>query len=228
MYRHFSRFDSLGWHFTVNVPPQQIILAECVLFWDQSCSLMIQVRYFSGLSIVNLIFLLYCASNDICFCNIVCMGLYWALWDMESYFWVHLMYYEEGLGAAASEIQFIQVPEIQVCMSAILLCSYYGVRRIRTVKIKSVTIGSSRFFQIMDWISVSIVYSHLTYYELRMIHDRKSSTSVSCFARAGCSLQKARFTVRKSEISFVLRIIKRNYKLKFSLRAWGSGPQRGD
>ena len=31
---------------------------------------MIQVRYFSGLSIVNLIFLFYCASNDICFCNI--------------------------------------------------------------------------------------------------------------------------------------------------------------
>ena len=90
MYRHFSRFDSLGWHFTVKVPLQQIILAQCVFLWDQSCSLMIQVRYFSGLSIVNLIFLLYCASNDICFCNIVCMWLYWALWDMESYFWVHL------------------------------------------------------------------------------------------------------------------------------------------
>ena len=101
MYRHFSRFDSLGWHFTVKVPLQQIILAQCVFLWDQSCSLMIQVRYFSGLSIVNLIFLLYCASNDICFCNIVCMWLYWALWDMESYFWVHLLYYEEGLGPAA-------------------------------------------------------------------------------------------------------------------------------
>ena len=67
MYRHSSRFDSLGWHFTVKVPLQQIILAQCVFLWDQSCSLMIQVRYFSGLSIVNLIFLLYCASNDICF-----------------------------------------------------------------------------------------------------------------------------------------------------------------
>ena len=39
---------------------------------------MIQVRYFSGLSIVDLIFLLYCACNDTCFfvvivvvCNIV-------------------------------------------------------------------------------------------------------------------------------------------------------------
>ena len=76
MYRHFSRLDSLGWHFTVKVPPQQIILAQCVFLWDQSCSLMIQVRYFSGLSIVNLIMLLY---------------LYWALSDMESYFWVHLL-----------------------------------------------------------------------------------------------------------------------------------------
>ena len=36
------------------------------------------------------------------------------------------------------------------------------------------------------------------------------------------------YNIRKSEISFVLRIIKRNYKLKFSLRAWGSGPQRED
>ena len=129
MYRHFSRFDSLGWHLKVNNPPQQIILAQCVLLWDQSCSLMIQVRYFSGLSIVNLIFLLYCASNDICFCNIVCMWLYWALWDMESYFLVHLLYHKEGLGAAASEIHFIQVPRIQVSMSVLLLCSYYGVRK---------------------------------------------------------------------------------------------------
>ena len=31
------------------------------------------------------------------------------------------------------------------------------------------------------------------------------------------------YSIRKSEISFVLLIIKRNYKLKFSLRAWGSG-----
>ena len=38
-------------------------------------------------------------------------------------------YYEEGLGAAASEIHFIQVPGIQVCMSVLLLCSYYGVRK---------------------------------------------------------------------------------------------------
>ena len=49
MYRHFSRFDSFGWHFTVKVPPQQIILAQCVFLWDQSCSLMIQVRYFFGI-----------------------------------------------------------------------------------------------------------------------------------------------------------------------------------
>ena len=47
-----------------------------VSLWDQSCSPMIQVRYFSGLSIVNFIFSLYCACNDICFvffffCNIV-------------------------------------------------------------------------------------------------------------------------------------------------------------
>ena len=69
----------------------------------------------------------------------------------------------------------------------------------------------------MDWISVSIVYSHLTYYELRMIHDRKSSRSVSSFARADCSLRKGAFhSIRESEICFVLRIIKRNYKLKFS------------
>ena len=129
MYPHFTRFASVGWHFKVKVPPQKIFLGQCVFLWDQSCSLMIQVRYFSGLSIVNLIFLLYCASNDICFCNIVCMWLYWALWDMESYFWVHLLYYEEGLGAAASEIHFIQVPGIQVCMSVLLLCSYYGVRK---------------------------------------------------------------------------------------------------
>ena len=89
MYPHLRRLDSLGWHFTVKVPPQEIILGQCVFLWDQSCSLVIQVRYFSGLSIVNLIFLLYCASNDIYFCNIVCM---WPLWDMESYFWVHLLY----------------------------------------------------------------------------------------------------------------------------------------
>ena len=48
---------------------------------------------------------------------------------MESYFGVHLLYYKEGLGAAASEIHFIQVPGIQVCMSVLLLCSYYGVRK---------------------------------------------------------------------------------------------------
>ena len=48
---------------------------------------------------------------------------------MESYFLLHLLYYEEGLGAAASKILFIQVPEIQVCMSVLLLCSYYGVRK---------------------------------------------------------------------------------------------------
>ena len=89
MYPHFWRLDFLGWrHFTV----KEIILGQCVFLWDQSCCLVSQVRYFSGLSIVNLIFLLYCASNDICFCNIVCMWLYWGLWDMESYFWVHLLY----------------------------------------------------------------------------------------------------------------------------------------
>ena len=50
-----------------------------------------------------------------------------------------------------------------------------------------------------------------------MTHDRKSSRSVSCFAREDCSVRKARFTgIRKSEISFVLWIIKRNFKLKFS------------
>ena len=38
-------------------------------------------------------------------------------------------YYEQGLGTAASEIHFIQVPGIQVCMSVLLLCSYYGVRK---------------------------------------------------------------------------------------------------
>ena len=129
MYPHFRRFASLGWDFTVKVPPQEIIFGQCVFLWDQSCSLIIHVRYFFDLSIVNLISLLYCASNDICFCNIVCMWLYWALWDMESYFWVHLLYYEEGLGATVSEIHFIQVPEIQVCMSVLLLCSYYGVRK---------------------------------------------------------------------------------------------------
>ena len=32
---------------------------------------MIQVRYFSGLSIVNVIFLLYCACNDTCFFVVV-------------------------------------------------------------------------------------------------------------------------------------------------------------
>ena len=65
MYRHFSRFDSLGWHFTVKVPLQQIILAQCVFLWDQSCPLMIKVRYFSGLSIVNLIFTL-CPERHLC------------------------------------------------------------------------------------------------------------------------------------------------------------------
>ena len=55
----------------------------------------------------------------------------------------------------------------------------------------------------------------------------------SCFARADCSLKKARFTVfEKSEISFVLRIIKRNYKLKFSGITTSQGlgirtPERG-
>ena len=70
MYPHFRRLDFLGWrHFTV----KEIILGQSVFLWDQSCCLVSQVRYFSGLSIVNLIFLLYCASNDICFCNIACM-----------------------------------------------------------------------------------------------------------------------------------------------------------
>ena len=35
--------------------------------WDQSCSPMIPVRYICGLSMVNLLFLLYCACHDICF-----------------------------------------------------------------------------------------------------------------------------------------------------------------
>ena len=50
---------------------------------------------------------------------------------MESYFLVHLLYYEEGLEVAASEILVIhdQVPEIQVCMSVLILRSYYGVRK---------------------------------------------------------------------------------------------------
>ena len=40
---------------------------------------------------------------------------------------------------------------------------------------------------------------------------------VSCFARAECSLRKGTFhSIRESEICFVLRVIKRNYKLKFS------------
>ena len=50
-----------------------------------------------------------------------------------------------------------------------------------------------------------------------MAHERKSSRSVSCFARANCSLRKGAFhSIRESEIGFVLRIIKRNYKLNFS------------
>ena len=93
MYPHFRRFDSLGWHFTVKVPPQEIVLGQRVFLWDQSCSLMIQVRYFSGLAIVNLVFLLYCASDDIYCCNTLCMWRYWALWNMGTYFWVHLLYY---------------------------------------------------------------------------------------------------------------------------------------
>ena len=76
MYRHFSRFDSLGWHFTVKVPPQQIILAQCVFLWDQSCSLMIQVRYFSGLSIVNLIFFIILCLPRHLFFAILYMWLY--------------------------------------------------------------------------------------------------------------------------------------------------------
>ena len=57
----------------------------------------------------------------------------------------------------------------------------------------------------------------LTYYELRIRHERKSSRSVSCFARVDCSLRKGVFhSIRESEICFVLRIIKRNYKLQFS------------
>ena len=48
---------------------------------------------------------------------------------MESYFRVHLLYYEEGLGTAASEIHFIQVLGIQVCMPVLLLCSDYEVRK---------------------------------------------------------------------------------------------------
>ena len=164
MYRHFRRLDYLGWHFTVKVPLQEIISGQCVFLWDQSCSLVIQVRYFAGLSIVNLIFLVYCASSDIYFCSIVCMWPYWALWDMESYFRVHLLYWEAGLGAAASEIRLI-------CESRGFKygcpCVYYALtmewERIRTVNIKSVKIGSSRFFQLMDWLSVSIVYSHLRY-----------------------------------------------------------------
>ena len=69
----------------------------------------------------------------------------------------------------------------------------------------------------MDWLSVSIVNLHLTYYELRSTHERKSSRLVSCFARSDCFLRKGTFhSIRESEIFFVLRIIKRNYKLKFS------------
>ena len=69
----------------------------------------------------------------------------------------------------------------------------------------------------MDWISVSIVYSHLIYYELRMTHERKPSRSISCFACAECSLRKGAFhSIQESEICVVVRIIKRNYKLKFS------------
>ena len=56
----------------------------------------------------------------------------------------------------------------------------------------------------------------LTYYELRITHERKSSRSVSCFARADCSLRKGVFhSIRESEVCFVLRIIKSNYKLNF-------------
>ena len=67
----------------------------------------------------------------------------------------------------------------------------------------------------MDWLSVSIVNSHLTYYESRSTHERKSSRLVSCFARSDCSMRKGTsHSIRESEICFVLRIIKRNYKLK--------------
>ena len=128
MYRHSSRFDSLGWHFTVKVPLQQIILAQCVFLWDQSCSLMIQVRYFSGLSIVNLIFLLYCASNDICFailCACDCSESF-ETWKVIFEFTYCTLKKD---GVAASEIHFIQVLGIQVCMSVLLLCFYYGVRK---------------------------------------------------------------------------------------------------
>ena len=151
VYPHSRRLDSLGWrHFTVNVPPQEIISDQCVFLWDQSCSLMIQVRYFSVLSIVNLIFLLYCASNDICFCNIVCMWLSWALWNLSSYFWVHLLYYKfKKKDLAPRPLKFALFESRGFKYGC--PCVYYALtmewERIRTVNIKSVKIGSSRFFK---------------------------------------------------------------------------------
>ena len=119
MYPHFRRLDFLGWrHFTV----KEIILGQCVFLCDQSCCLVSQVRYFSGLSIDNLIFLLYCASNDIYFCNIVCMWLLLflsSLTVLRSRTWRHSLW----------NSPYLWVPGIQVWMSVSLLCSYYGVTK---------------------------------------------------------------------------------------------------
>ena len=129
MYPHFRRLDSLSWHFTVKVPPQEIILGQCVFLWDQSFSLMIQVRYFSALSIVNLIFLLYCASNDNLFLQYcvhvtVLSALRHGKLFLSSLTVLRRRTWHRGLRNSP-----YLSPGIQVWMSLRLLCSYYGVRK---------------------------------------------------------------------------------------------------
>ena len=46
--------------------------------------------------------------------------------------------------------------------------------------------------------SFNCLFTSNIIFELRMTHDRKSTRSVSRFARADCSLRKARFTVFKN------------------------------
>ena len=67
---------------------------------------------------------------------------------MESYFLVHLLYYEEGLGAAASKNSLYSSPgDSSMHVRAFIMFLLWSKKEYGLLKIKSVTIGSSRFFK---------------------------------------------------------------------------------
>ena len=106
----------------------------------------------------------------------------------------------------------------EVCMSMLSLCSYYGVRKnTDCYKIKSVTTGSSRFFFSNNGLNFSfncLFTSNILWVE----NDTWQKTIKVGFMLHTYRLLLAKgafYRIRKSEISFVLRIIKANYRLKF-------------